>query len=273
MNSLKGVAVVVGLLFAMNALAEGWGGVLKGIKEKLDTSAGQNTKQAKPIAATPDPVQVHPENTPVKVTTETEVQVPIVNAVFDIKGIQLGMSINEVMTLARKELMATDSQAQCTAQQIPANHDWYVMGDQVVACRGYQYFGQPVANMKAFFIGGKLKFLMIGTFYSETDLDHDYPAVSSALAEKYRTQPVLDYGNNRFSDDHNFVVAMKDQEGSELASSGHRRPYMSGVSYKNVSIYMQARDYEQAKATRESELQAAEARARKDEQQLKQRDL
>lgn len=256
------------LLCASQAEAEGVGGLLKGFKDKLDASTKQI--QQKPSSDSTQANNAIPQaSTPVNAQDAT----PVASATFDIKGIKLHMPVDEVLKLAKSSLIADSPRASCQKAKVTMQHQEYVMGDEVIMCREFLYFGQEVSAMNAYFIDGKLSYLSLGTFYSETDSDQELPAVFKALADKYAVKPILDKEAKRMMGVYDFTSAIKDASSNELFAKGELRQDMSGNVHKNVTIGIQIPGYRQFQDKRLAEIEAQQVKEQQAEAQRKQRDL
>lgn len=282
MQHHKKGAVLLLLLFATQAEAGGVGGMLKGLKQKLDTATQQSqptpTQTTQDIAASPveqyKQAQVQANNANPNVIPEAaaEADIPVTSATFDFKGIKLGMSVNEVFTIAKKNLSPNASQAICRAGKITIQHEEYVMGDELVICRDFQYFGQDISSLKAYFINGKLSHLIMGAFYSEGSHEQQFPAVFQALADKYSVKPTLNQEAKR-AIGHDFASTIQDTAGNELFTSGDMRQDLSGTIHKNVVLGFQVKDYRQIQRQRLAQMDEHIAKEQQAETQRKQRDL
>lgn len=270
-------------LFAISAQAD-VGGLLKGLKNKIEQGgAGSQNTQTRPAQ---DPLGAHierykaqqqQENTKNPYMQDAEMgsgsAAPVASGTVDIKGMKLGMSRDEAMKIARSNLDKESTAAACKHSLIDIHQESYVLGDEVVSCQQFLYFGTTAQVMNAFFIGGKLSYMVLGTFYSESEADQELPAVYKALADKYGVRPSLVKKSRTMKGLEEFTSSIKDSNGDELFVTGELKHDLSGNIQKNVIIGIQVKGHSDIQSQRLQMMQTQASKEQEAEQVRKQKDL
>ena len=189
----------------------------------------------------------------------------------EIKGIRVGMSVEEVSTLVKEA--AAPSGKKCEQGPVRSDDGNLVLGDYVIVCdEAFTYFGKAMRNAQFFFVDGRLKVGTLQDFYSSNANFDFLPEVVRALCDsKFKVQPqVGSVVNPHFDNMGGMTATWIDPNGDKLIFASKYDKNLSGVDHKNGVMQLAAHDLDASIAARKNALiQKAQEQQRQQDQQRK----
>jgi hypothetical protein len=248
-----------------------FGGVLKNLKDAADKAKEQASQQlqipAKQNATSPQDVTSQLKN---KADDASTAQTVVKSqGIIDIKGLTIDLNID-----AAQKIINSASVNKCTRAKINLNNEAFLYGDEIISCRGdFQYFGSRIDTMNSFYEADKLKYIVMGAFYSESSGSDEQPAVFKAISEKYGVKPPVIKQKTAVRDVFNFETYFEDSVGNTISAAGVLEKDLSGSEQKKVYLSLMAPNFDEYKNSRIKMINDLSSKAEKAAENKRKSDL
>lgn len=183
---------------------------------------------------------------------------------FDIRGVKMNVAIKDYVQIVTSTL-----KGDCSQVNYKPGSDRFTLGDVSINCSKIEFFGKRIGTFNGYFQDDKLKYLVVGDMYGESN--DGFPEVLKVFAEKYQfklpNQPLPPRGN------YNFNFEALDMNDSSFVFTADMERDLSGVTFKKIFIEFRVAKFDEYKKKRsdiaaEAERKAAEQATQKSKSQI-----
>jgi hypothetical protein len=264
---------------------------LKGISDKLKNVTNGVDPQSIDKLIEKSPVENLKKDVPtnekkenkgeVKNSENSTQDIPVVNEIFNIKNIKIGMSPAEVQGILRKDASKSGTPECVSVIPVPLSHQLFAYGDKGIECkeRTFTIFGQS-PRVQAYFADNKLTVLIFSEIVNQTnEIDTE---ISKALEKKFNVKPNIQSQlsretRNKDESEYLRVAKWKDSNGNEetVTSTVSKQQYADGSEYrhKGVALTLQLPNLENFIKERQAKQTGLQQQNNKQQENKKQNDL